>query len=102
MSEFTILRAAIGQGDFWIGAMFLVMLLVIFVGMGATVLAVAQGEPPPESPASLGKPRFRDSVFTVAPVIAFMALVVMLGLWIPAPLAKMLHEAATFLDAGAT
>src|SRR5512137_1052587 len=44
-SEFTILNGALGGGRFVVGALFLAFLAVIFVGMGATVLRIVQGEP---------------------------------------------------------
>ena len=44
-SEFAILNGAFGAGRFGVGALFLVFLAVIFVGMGTTVLAVVQGDP---------------------------------------------------------
>src|SRR5437762_4027839 len=45
VSEFTIVNAAMGSGQFLSGGLFLVLLGVVFVGMGATVLAVVQGKP---------------------------------------------------------
>ena len=48
ISEFTILSGAMSGRHFVVAALFLVFLVVIFIGMGATVLAVVQG---PVSPA---------------------------------------------------
>src|SRR5437660_16697 len=45
VSEFTIASAALGSGQFLTGALFLVLLGVVFIGMGATVLTVVQGQP---------------------------------------------------------
>src|SRR5262249_32999118 len=49
VSEFTIVTAALGSGQFLVGALFLLFLGVVFVGMGATVLPVVQGEPPKDA-----------------------------------------------------
>src|SRR5437773_7770565 len=39
VSEFTIVSAALGAGQYVAGGLFLLLLAVVFVGMGATVLA---------------------------------------------------------------
>src|SRR5947207_2622329 len=43
VSEFTIVNAALGSGYYVAGGLFLLLLCVVFIGMGATVLAVVQG-----------------------------------------------------------
>ena len=58
--------------------------------MGGTVLAAVQGEP---SEAAKATP-FRDTLRTTAPIILSMALVLLLGLWIPASLRGLLERAA--------
>jgi hydrogenase-4 component F len=94
VSEFTIVNAAVASGQFLVVGLFLLMLGVAFVGMGTTVLAVVQGNPPGQTPAN----GFRDSVATGAPILLFMALVLLLGLYIPPPLDSLLREAAAFLN----
>jgi hydrogenase-4 component F len=94
ISEFTIVNAAIGSGQFVAGGLFLLLLGIVFVGMGATVLAVVQGNPPDTTPANV----FHDNVGTGLPIILFMALVLLLGLYIPPPLESLLREAAAFLE----
>jgi hydrogenase-4 component F len=94
VSELTILRAAITGERFGVGALFLVALIVVFVGMGVTVLKVVQGEPP-EGEWDAGR---RDRFVTVAPPLAFLALSLLLGVYIPQPLSRMLHEAAAFIS----
>jgi hydrogenase-4 component F len=92
VSEFTIVSAAIGRGQFIVAGLLLALLGVVFVGMGSTVLAVVEGDPPGE-----GGGRVRDSLGTGAPILLFMALVLMLGLYIPPPLESLLREATDFL-----
>lgn len=96
LSEFTILRGAVAAGRFGVAAAFLVLLLVVFVGMGSTVLATVQGSPPAELPDS----PFRDTPGTVGPALALLAAVLLLGLWVPAPLDAALRDAATFVETG--
>ena len=94
VSEFTILRAAIGAGHHCVAAAFLVLLFVVFVGMGATVLAVVQGEPAGE------RGEFRDRAGTVLPGLLLIALVLLLGVWVPPALEDAVRAAALFVEGG--
>jgi hydrogenase-4 component F len=94
VSEFTIVSAAAGSGQYITTGLFLLLLGVAFVGMGATVLVVVQGKPA----AGQGTDQFHDSASTSGPVILFLALVVLLGVYIPAPLELLLREAAASLE----
>ncbi|MFA7257150.1 MAG: proton-conducting transporter membrane subunit, partial [Kiritimatiellales bacterium] len=94
ISEFSILNAGFSSGHFVASALFLIFLLVIFVGMGATVLTVVQGNAPESAPRTA----YREGVLTIVPPIILLALVLMLGLHIPAPLNNLLHQAVTFLE----
>jgi hydrogenase-4 component F len=94
VSEFTIVNAAIGSGQYVVGGLFLLLLCIVFIGMGATVLAVVQGEPPAGTMAN----SYRDTVRTTRPIVLFMALVLLLGLYIPPPLETLLHDAAHSLS----
>jgi hydrogenase-4 component F len=94
VSEFTIVSAAAASGQYVATGLFLFLLGVVFIGMGATVLAVVQGKPA----AGQGVNRFHDSVSTGAPILLFMAVVLLLGLYIPAPLETLLRNAAASLE----
>jgi hydrogenase-4 component F len=96
LSEFTILRAAIDGGQLAVAGLFLTMLFVVFAGMGATVLSVVQGEPP----AGTQPTEFRERFFMVAPPVACLALVLLLGLYVPPPIDGLLRDAAGFLGGG--
>jgi hydrogenase-4 component F len=92
VSEFTILRAAVSEARFGVASAFLALLLLVFIGMGATVLAVVQGEPAPErAPA-------RERFAQIAPIVALLGLVLLLGLWVPEPLQSALWAAARFVE----
>ncbi len=95
LSEFTILRATVSAGRYGVAALFLVFLFVVFVGMGSTVLAVVQGEPKPDLPDT----DFRDSIGTVLPILVLLALVLLLGVYVPPVLDRSLHDAARFVEA---
>jgi hydrogenase-4 component F len=92
VSEFTIVNAAIGSGQFLAGGLFLLLLAIVFIGMGTTVLAVVQGEAPAKTNG------LHDSIATGLPVLLFMALVLLLGLYVPPPLERLLSDAAAFLE----
>jgi hydrogenase-4 component F len=94
LSEFIILRAAIDSGQFIIAGLLLAMLFVVFVGMGATVLSVVQGEPP----KGMQPNEFRDSFLMVGPAVACLALVLLLGVYVPPQVTGLLQNAANFLD----
>jgi hydrogenase-4 component F len=94
VSEFTIVNAALGSGQFLAAGLFLLLLGVAFVGMGATVLSVVQGKPPDDVPPG----GYRDTFRTGAPVVLFLALVLLLGVYVPAPLRALLSDAAELLE----
>ncbi|MHB1562036.1 MAG: proton-conducting transporter transmembrane domain-containing protein [Isosphaeraceae bacterium] len=94
VSEFTIASAAAASGQYFACGLFLTLLAVVFVGMGATVLSVVQGN----SPDGPWTTSFRDSVSTAGPIVLFLALVLVLGLYIPPPLESLLREAAASLE----
>jgi hydrogenase-4 component F len=92
VSEFTILTTAIGEQHYWAAGLFLLLLMLAFVGMGTCVLPLVFGRPTnPDTP-------FRDGLLTGAPVLVFMAIVLMLGLYIPPPVKELLDNAVQFLQ----
>ncbi len=96
ISEFLIANSAFAGGRYVAGALFLAFLLIVFIGMGATVLAVVQGRPSHTEPVST--PPYRDGWWTGLPPLLLMGLVLMLGLYIPNPLQHLLHAAAHYLE----
>ncbi len=96
ISEFTIATAAMGTKQYVAGGLFLLLLGIVFLGIGATVLAVVQGTPPEQEQSSTRS--YHDSVGTVAPILLFMALVLLMGVYIPPPLESLLRDASAFLE----
>ncbi len=94
ISEFAILNGAFESGHAAIGGVFLLLLLIVFIGMGATVLKVVQGRASFEARNT----PYRDSLLTAAPILMLMLLVLLIGLYIPAPLAGLIGDAARFLE----
>ncbi len=96
LSEFTILRGAVANGRYGVAAAFLVLLFVVFVGMGGTVLAVVQGKPRDDLPET----GFQDSLGTVGPALILLVAVLVLGVWVPPGLDSALRNAAVFVETG--
>jgi len=92
MSEFTILRGIFSGGHTAVGVAFLSLLAMIFIGMGATVLAATQGE------TTEKKVLFKDRFLLVAPPLILILVVLLLGLYIPEPLRALLQNAANLLE----
>lgn len=93
VSELSVLTAAMDAHRYVVGALYLILLAVIFIGMGSTVLAVVQGVPPDDAEGR----SFRESAFKTVPIIVSLALVVMMGVWIPRWILTLLHAAARLL-----
>lgn len=95
ISEFTILKAALDQGRGAIAAVYLALLILIFIGMATIVLNMVQGERtaprdflPTETPSMIVPPA----------LLGLLAL--LLGLYIPPALNELLNRAALALGGG--
>jgi hydrogenase-4 component F len=94
VSEFLIVSRAFAADRFLVGGGILLLLLVVFIGMGRTVLLMVQGLPSPEA----RRTSYRDGLLTGLPVAFSMAIVLLLGLHIPSPLEALLRDAAAYLE----
>jgi hydrogenase-4 component F len=92
VSELTIVRTAFAAERYWIAATFLGLLAAVFIGMGAVVLRVVQGPPVPEARCDA------EPLATVVPAMACLAVVLVLGIYVPAWLDSGLHHAASFVE----
>jgi hydrogenase-4 component F len=92
ISELTIARAAFAGGHALTGALFLLLLMVVFVGMGQTVMMLCLGDGPgPTTP-------WRERGVTIAPIFVLLALVLLLGTALPTPLSDLLHANVAWLE----
>ena len=76
------------------GGLFAFLLLVIFIGFGATVTSMVFGTPS----AAASRTEIRDNIWTSLPIVGFAVLVLIMGVYIPPQLQTMLTEAAAFLE----
>ena len=97
VSEFTIARAAFGDGQFVAGGLYLVLLMAVFLGMGSTVLAVVQGEAPPPDRTTAAH---ADRPSLTLPILLALLLVLGLGVYLPGPLHELLRAAAANVEGG--
>ena len=95
ISEFTILSAALRAHRSWVAAGIVLLLAVIFVGIAAMILEMVYGAAPDET--SRTSPRGGEHKALIAAPAALAVLVLMLGIYLPRPLADALASAATML-----
>jgi hypothetical protein len=62
--------------------------------MGKTVLKTVQGKIPADLPST----PYKDTLLTSGPIIAFLVLVLFLGIFIPDQLSTMINDAIHYLE----
>jgi len=98
LSEFTVLRGIFSGGHMYLGAAFIILLAIIFIGMGSTVIPVTLGpsyEEYQEADASYPNETF---LTTLSPIL-LLVTVLILGLYLPEPLHLMFTQAAALVEA---
>ena len=97
ISEYVILSAAFATDHRWIAAVTILFLIIIFVGIAAMILEIAFGLPTPERQGERGDKVTRERPWLVVGPAMLAALVLLLGVYIPSPLARALASAAVVL-----
>ena len=90
LSELTVVRAAFHADSCWAAGLLLGLLAVVFIGMGAVVVRVVQG---PSTAA-----HEREAPSTIVPAMCCLAVVLVLGIYIPGWLDSTLRAAANFVE----
>jgi hydrogenase-4 component F len=93
VSELAILNAAMEQHRWGVAAAMLGLLLIVFMGMGVTVLGVVQGEAGPSASPS----RFRDGILNTLPALVLLAMSFGMGVAMPDAIQSMVREAADYV-----
>lgn len=91
VSEFTLLRAAIGEGHPWVAVGMVVLLAVIFVGMARPILGILF------EPQTTPDPVAREPLLLIIGPVILGVVVLALGIYIPEALQRVLGEAARAL-----
>ena len=97
ISEFTILTAAFATGHPWIAAVTILFLVIIFVGIAAMILEIAFGVPKSAPSGERAEKQAGERTWLVVAPAALAAIVLLLGIYIPSPLARALADAASTL-----
>lgn len=95
LSMFTIVRGAFEQAHPWIGGATLLFLAIAFAGIARLVLGLTWGAPG-EAAAAPAAPGRESAWLVAAPVVLLLGLIV-LGVYLPAPLGERLAAAAAAL-----
>ncbi|MFA5117322.1 MAG: proton-conducting transporter membrane subunit [Candidatus Omnitrophota bacterium] len=90
-SELMILNGAIISRQYLLAGIFVAALIVIFIGLARIVLEAVYG--PPTEPVLAKK----ESFFMNSAIAVSAAALISLGLWMPAPLEKVLREAVAMI-----
>ncbi len=98
VSKFSIMLAIGSQARWGILGLFLLALGIIFVGMWRIVIHMTFGAPPESH--SFVETRIRPGIQDIAPII-LCSLALLLGLWLPPPLARLIERAAVIMIGGA-
>ncbi|MBF0532238.1 MAG: hydrogenase [Candidatus Omnitrophica bacterium] len=93
-SELMVINAAIISRHYGLAALFVASLSLMFIGMTRIIFEMSQG--PATAPVLAKQENFWMNVAIALPVLAL----VILGLWMPAPLEIMLRKAAGLLTPG--
>ena len=94
VSEYQILSGAFATGQTGYGLAFLALLLIVFFGMGSTLLGCALG-PAPENG---GNEPYRENAPMVLPILLSLLLTFLLGIYTPPFLADCVRDAGEFLQ----
>jgi len=92
LSELTIVRGAFAAGSYVGAGLFLALLATVFIGMGAVIIRVVQG---PRSPDVRSE---RERALTILPAVCCLAVVLVLGIYVPPWLDGALRDAAAFVE----
>ncbi|MEW6237632.1 MAG: proton-conducting transporter membrane subunit [Candidatus Omnitrophota bacterium] len=94
VSEFAILQAAFFAKQYKTGALYLALMLAVFLGMGTTVLSVIFGE----ASKPVKDNQYKDSTLTVGPIILLLLLMLIAGVCLPSSLGAILTNAVAFME----
>ena len=91
LSEFLVLKAAVDHSLYVVAALFLLGLGVVFIAVLRHIIAMAW-KPAEQQPAPV-----KSSLPEVLLVFIPLGVILLLGMWIPGPLLKILNRAAQIL-----
>lgn len=91
LSELTIVRAGFAQAEPWLAGLLVLFLVVGFIGLTGTTISMATGER--SGPAIESYPDRSSRLLAAAPLVGGLALIAVLGVWVPGGLnALLMHS----------
>ncbi len=94
-TELRVLFSALRTEHYVIAGLFLTFLAIIFVAMLTAVLRMFAGDPAPTARHGLEKP---ENPLRFLPSAALLGFAILLGIWTPPPLLRVLEEAAKLIN----
>jgi hydrogenase-4 component F len=91
-SEFVVLSAALAAGRDWAALLFVAGVVTIFAGFLIHLSPLSLGTPRSDAPA-----RAKEGPWKLAAMVFVTAVVVLLGVWLPAPLYHLVQQAAAII-----
>lgn len=100
-SEFAVARVAFASDRYVQGALFLVFLVALFLGMANPALAMLRGGPPPEfNHDAEDHAVSSERVLAILPPVLLTALILLLGFGVPEFVSTLLTEATVVVEPG--
>ncbi len=100
ISEFYILSGGI-EGNYWVASiLFLLFLLIVFGGLSYHFLQMTIGPLNNNVDSNISSTKYKMSKSGVVSMLLPLVLISILGIWMPAPLLKLLNEATKIVTRG--
>jgi len=93
LSELKVVEGALNKGEYYTVALFLLLLIIVFIGMAQIVLKMSQGSPSKSTEESFDAEALKEPWTAVIPSALLFAVVLILGLYIPSGLSEMITKA---------
>ncbi len=94
VSMFTLVQAMFADGRTILTTVFILVLLIAFLGISMSFLSILQGEPPEDA----AKTPYHDSLGTVLPLVLLTITITFLGVYLPPELESMLNAAVAYVE----
>ncbi len=102
LSELMVLKGVLDGGRSLVGAVYLAAICIAFIGISAVILPLVYGnsqafagQESPHANEQGPAERSRESWWALAPPLVLAVVAVVLGVYLPPPLAQLLHDAAS-------
>jgi len=92
ISEFMIIREMIGKGRIALVSIFLILLTIILYGMACTIFKMLFGN----KESGRGEHNY-DGLLLYLPQVMFLSILLIMGVYIPEPVMKILNDAVTMI-----